>query len=192
MPQRKAAWEMERHWPSSISCSLLLILPHRNRLQAGAVLTALWVLFLQADGPGQGNDQRGSANQMPGSCDPGNVSFLQPGPSLGLGFLPCIGRAEGWPGLYQLSPAQGHPLGPPQSGGAWGGGAEPPLPSPDLLGRYFKLDLSQKSKKQWAGSCFEPHGHSGPGLQAPDLGIYLTKAGVQEPIWEKQWLPINA
>ncbi|XP_011926327.1 PREDICTED: vasohibin-1 isoform X1 [Cercocebus atys] len=30
----------------------------------------------KADGPGQGNDQRGPANQMPGSRDPGNASYL--------------------------------------------------------------------------------------------------------------------
>ncbi|XP_057589487.1 tubulinyl-Tyr carboxypeptidase 1 isoform X1 [Hippopotamus amphibius kiboko] len=31
----------------------------------------------KADGPGQGNDQRGSANQMPGSRDPGNLPHQQ-------------------------------------------------------------------------------------------------------------------
>lgn len=54
--------------------------------------------FPQADGPGQGNDQRGPANQMPGSRDPGNVSFLGPR-RLGAGGLSLSGR--------QLPPLEG-------------------------------------------------------------------------------------
>nr|XP_007985551.2 tubulinyl-Tyr carboxypeptidase 1 isoform X2 [Chlorocebus sabaeus] len=46
-----------------------------------ATFWPLWWAFPdraeEADGPGQGNDQRGPANQMPGSRDPGNLPHQQ-------------------------------------------------------------------------------------------------------------------